>query len=51
MPIARERNMYYILTINSFSSPGRTGSEPEYVKVHTHIKDWKSGGNASVELN
>lgn len=46
-----ERNMYYILTINSFSSPGRTGSEPEYVKVHTHIKDWKSGGNASVELN
>lgn len=46
-----ERNMYYILTINSFSGPGRTGSEPEYVKVHTHIASWKKGGDATVELN
>lgn len=46
-----ERNMYYILTIRSFSGPGRTGSEPEYVKVHTQIVDWKKGGNAIVELD
>lgn len=45
-----ERNTYYILTINSFSGPGRTGAEPEYVKVHTDVVDWKPGGNAIVEL-
>lgn len=45
-----ERNTYYILTINSFSSPGQTGNEPEYIKVHTRIADWVEGGKADVTL-
>lgn len=46
-----ERNVYYILTISAFSTPGRTGSEPSYIKVHTRVADWKDGGTADVELN
>ena len=46
-----ERNVYYILTIKAFSTPGRTGSEPSYIKVHTRVADWKDGGTADVELN
>lgn len=46
-----ERDVYYILTISAFSTPGRTGSEPEYIKVHTNVEEWKAGGSADVELN
>lgn len=46
-----ERNTYYILTIGAFTTPGRTGSEPEYIKVYTNVEKWKDGGQANVELN
>lgn len=46
-----ERNIYYILTVEAFATPGRTGSEPEYIKVHTRVEAWKDGGSANVELN
>ena len=46
-----ERNIYYILTVDAFATPGRTGSEPEYIKVHTRVEAWKEGGSANVELN
>lgn len=46
-----ERNVYYILTVDAFATPGRTGSEPEYIKVHTRVEAWKDGGSANVELN
>lgn len=46
-----ERNIYYILTVDAFATPGRTGSEPEYIKVHTRVEAWKDGGSANVELN
>lgn len=45
-----ERNRYYILNINSFSSPGSSFTNPDYIDVHTVSKDWIYGGEGEVIL-
>lgn len=45
-----ERNRYYVITINSFSSPGASSDKPKYVEVNTDVVPWKSGGSGSLVL-
>ena len=46
-----ERNRYYILTINSFSSPGSSVGDANYVEVNTNVIAWKPGGEGSIILD
>ena len=45
-----ERNRYYILTINSFSSPGSSVGDANYVEVNTNVLPWKNGGKGEITL-
>lgn len=45
-----ERNRYYILTINSFSSPGSSVGDANYVEVNTNVLPWKNGGKGEIIL-
>lgn len=45
-----ERNRYYILTINSFSTPGSSIVNPNYIEVNTRTVDWLDGGSGEIEL-
>lgn len=46
-----ERNRYYILTINSFSSPGSSVGDANYVEVNTNVLPWKTGGTGNIILD
>lgn len=45
-----ERNRYYILTIKSFSNPGSSIVNPNYIEVNTRTIDWLEGGSGEIEL-
>lgn len=45
-----ERNRYYILKINSFSNPGSSIVNPNYIEVNTETIDWLHGGSGSLIL-
>ena len=45
-----ERNRYYILKINSFSNPGSSIVNPNYIEVNTETIDWLPGGSGSLIL-
>ncbi|MBM6866225.1 hypothetical protein H6A66_13740 [Bacteroides caecigallinarum] len=45
-----ERNRYYILTVNSFSSPGSSVGDANYVEVNTNVLPWKNGGKGEITL-
>ena len=44
-----ERNRYYILTINSFSNPGASFTNPDYIEVHTRTLNWEAGGTGTTD--
>ena len=44
-----ERNRYYILTIKSFSNPGASFTNPDYIEVHTRTLNWENGGTGTTE--
>lgn len=46
-----ERNRYYILTINSFSNPGSSIVNPNYIEVNTRTIDWLKGGSGEITLD
>lgn len=46
-----ERNRYYILRITSFSGPGSSIENPDYIEVNTVKKDWIYGGKGEITLN
>jgi len=46
-----ERNTYYILTVNNFSSPGGLGTSPEYIKVNTEAVGWDYAGRGDITLH
>lgn len=43
-----ERNRYYILTIKSFSNPGASFTNPDYIEVHTRTLNWENGGTGTT---
>lgn len=45
-----ERNRYYILKINSFSNPGSSIVNPNYIEVNTETIDWLHGGSGNLIL-
>ena len=45
-----ERNRYYILTINSFSNPGASFTNPDYIEVHTRTLNWEAGGEGTTGM-
>lgn len=45
-----ERNRYYVITINSFSNPGSSSGNANYIEVNTEIEPWKDGGSGDVVL-
>ena len=46
-----ERNRYYILTVNSFSTPGSSVGNANYVEVNTNVIPWKTGGTGNIILD
>lgn len=46
-----ERNRYYILTVNSFSTPGSSVGNANYVEVNTNVIPWKTGGTGNITLD
>lgn len=45
-----ERNRYYLITVNSFSNPGASSGEANYVEVNTKVIPWKDGGRGDITL-
>lgn len=45
-----ERNVYYILIIDNFSSPGSSNTESEVIEVHTQTIGWEMGGSGNITL-